>query len=548
MFQRISCRFGDNVIPTLRPAEGHPKRGVFGKAEILADAWSPILQGSATRAGKAIVVEWMQAGSTDDVSDLETQTLFTTDTLDAAFKACKTGKACGPDRLGNDWYIHYSHELIPLTLKIFRLWYNAHVCPSSFLETDVFCLKKKDDGSNPLNYRPLSLLNRRTFDSRVHPHQHGFVSTRDIHAVLDYFMAAHATVPQSPELRDAVVLLLDFAKAYDTLDRKFFYAVLSHHGYPPHLAEVIRTLHTGTSGRFLGTTGRRVTGSTAGHPGEHAAQVASFYSHVEQQVPTSLVWDDTSCELDLTGVIQSDAEMKVLWGQGILGGILGWHKTSRTKLTFTAKDSRFLSALRPLIVALIANFPEILYQREQGPVTTKPPDTPFEVHTSPATTSDGTVELSITSGPRPVSYTCIVGTWLEASILLQQWAGQQCRIEKIGPHPALHRLVDMRRRKGAKPNTRQYYNDAVRASERRIGLQEVANRKKTWTADNSLIAELGEVDWTDIRTVTGATMWATQLLYRIKVRAYSTWDIARTVVGCPLPECRDLGITKAHIW
>ncbi|CAI5724392.1 unnamed protein product [Peronospora destructor] len=265
MFQRISCRFGDNVIPTLRPAEGNPKRGVFEKAEILADAWSPILQGSATRAGKAIVVEWMPAGSTDDVSDLETQTLFTTETLDAAFKACKSGKACGPDRLGNDWYIHYSHELILLMLKLFRLWYNAHVCPSSFVETDVFCLKKKGNGSNPLNYRPLSLLNtdyklftrviatafRRTLDSRVHPHQHGFVPTRDIHAVLDYFMAAQATVPQSPELRDAVVLLLDFAKAYDTLDREFLYAVLSRHGYPPHLVEVIRTLHTGTSGRFL---------------------------------------------------------------------------------------------------------------------------------------------------------------------------------------------------------------------------------------------------------------------------------------------------------
>ncbi|CAI5724383.1 unnamed protein product [Peronospora destructor] len=89
----------------------------------------------------------------------------------------------------------------------------------------------------------------------------------------------------------------------------------------------------------------------------------------------------------------------------------------------------------------------------------------------------------------------------------------------------------------------------MRASERRIGLQEVANRNEAWAADNShIVAGLKDVDWTDIRTITGATVWATQLLYRIKVRAYSTWDTARTVVGCPLPECRDLGITKAHIW
>ena len=215
--------------------------------------------------------------------------------------------------------------------------------------------------------------------------------------------------------------------------------------------------------------------------------------------------------------------MKVMWGRGIVGSILGWHKTSRTKLTFTAKDSRFLSALRPLIVALIANFPEILYNREQAtviPVTTKPPDTPFEVHTRPSTTSDGTVHLSVFTEPGQVSYTFVVGTWQEASILLQQWAGQQCRIEKVGPHPALHRLVDLRRRKGAKSHTRQYYKDVVRASERRIGLQEVANRKEAWAADNSHIAEgLGAVDWMDIHTITGATVWATQLLYRIKMRA-----------------------------
>ena len=79
--------------------------------------------------------------------------------------------------------------------------------------------------------RVIATAFRRTFDRRVHPHQHGFVLTRDIHAVLDYFMAAQATVPHSPELRDAVVLLLDFAKAYDTLDREFLYAVLSRHGY-----------------------------------------------------------------------------------------------------------------------------------------------------------------------------------------------------------------------------------------------------------------------------------------------------------------------------
>ena len=80
--------------------------------------------------------------------------------------------------------------------------------------------------------------------------------SRDIHAVLYDYVAAQATVSHSPEMRDAVLILLVFAKAYDTLERKFLYAVLSRHGYPPHVVQVIRTLHTGTSGRFLANGSR----------------------------------------------------------------------------------------------------------------------------------------------------------------------------------------------------------------------------------------------------------------------------------------------------
>ena len=85
----------------------------------------------------------MQAVPTDDNDGLEAQTLFTTNSITAAFKACEPRKACGPDRLGNDWYIHYSPKIIPLMLKLYRLWYNEHVCPKSFLETDNSGLRRQ---------------------------------------------------------------------------------------------------------------------------------------------------------------------------------------------------------------------------------------------------------------------------------------------------------------------------------------------------------------------------------------------------------------------
>ena len=70
-----------------------------------------------------------------------------------------------------------------------------------------------------------------TLDVRIHPQQHVLVPSLDIHAVLDYYMAAKATTPHSPKMRDAVVMMLDFAKAYGTLDREFLYAVLGRQGF-----------------------------------------------------------------------------------------------------------------------------------------------------------------------------------------------------------------------------------------------------------------------------------------------------------------------------
>ncbi|EGZ13920.1 hypothetical protein PHYSODRAFT_510725, partial [Phytophthora sojae] len=109
--------------------------------------------------------------------------------VSAAIDACHARKACGPDTLGNDWYRDFKALLAPILTILLNLWYRAGVFPPSFLETDIFCLKKKGDQSNPLNYRPLALLNSdykiftrilatrvsKTLPDRVHHHQKGFV-------------------------------------------------------------------------------------------------------------------------------------------------------------------------------------------------------------------------------------------------------------------------------------------------------------------------------------------------------------------------------------
>ncbi|KAG3108855.1 hypothetical protein PI125_g11465 [Phytophthora idaei] len=50
---------------------------------------------------------------------------------------------------------------------------------------------------------------------------------------------------------DAVALLLDFQKAYDSLSRQFLVEILRRHGYPTKFIQAIDFLHTGTTVRFI---------------------------------------------------------------------------------------------------------------------------------------------------------------------------------------------------------------------------------------------------------------------------------------------------------
>ena len=77
-----------------------------------------------------------------------------------ALKGWKEGKACGPDRLGNDWYRRYAEVLVPSMTRLYELWYTDQVYPATFSQADIVCLKKQVGGSNPLSHRPLALLNR----------------------------------------------------------------------------------------------------------------------------------------------------------------------------------------------------------------------------------------------------------------------------------------------------------------------------------------------------------------------------------------------------
>ncbi|KAE9331557.1 hypothetical protein PR003_g14955 [Phytophthora rubi] len=266
VFRRVSTKYSNNDIGRLDAAAGHTARGVHDKADTLADAWQPIFQQPATKAeDRAEALTWLGPRDQFKPALQELEEPFTEAEVAKAISECKPGKACGPDRLGNDWYRDFGEILIPILARLYNCWYVAGVFPASFLEADVFCLKKGGSSQNPLNYRPLALLDSdykiltRMLATRtsgklhliIHPNQNGFVPFRTIHATIDLFTAAQAAAKTDPVMANALALLLDFSKAYDSVDRGFLYDVLEWLGFPALYVTALRGMHEGTRVRFL---------------------------------------------------------------------------------------------------------------------------------------------------------------------------------------------------------------------------------------------------------------------------------------------------------
>ncbi|KAG3126484.1 hypothetical protein PI126_g22304 [Phytophthora idaei] len=102
LFRRVSTKFQDNFIPTLSPIPGSSERPVHAKADILADAWTQILQQKPPIA--AAVEEMRNWVGDDEVGRLAKEPVIADITEGEVFAALMAGeedKESGLYRLGN---------------------------------------------------------------------------------------------------------------------------------------------------------------------------------------------------------------------------------------------------------------------------------------------------------------------------------------------------------------------------------------------------------------------------------------------------------------
>ncbi|OWZ17931.1 RxLR effector protein [Phytophthora megakarya] len=190
------------------------------------------------------------------------------DDLLAAIKELERHKAGGEDGLNNDFSKDLPAAMIPRLVKVCNSSLEGKPPPPSFLKAIIVPLWKKGDSDNALDYRPISLLQtsyklfakilaqrmQRFLGRLIGDTQQGFVHGRHMHKSITMMVAQlEATVNDSLRStgESAGILLLDFAKAYDTVDRVYLLEVLRQFGFAAEFIDLIESLHVKTTAQFL---------------------------------------------------------------------------------------------------------------------------------------------------------------------------------------------------------------------------------------------------------------------------------------------------------
>jgi hypothetical protein len=83
------------------------------------------------------------------------------------------------------------------------------------------------------------------------PTQFGFVPDRQVHDAIDVWTALQNLVKAKALPQSATAVLLDFAKAYDTLDRSFLTRALHRLRFPSQFIEAVDAMHLATTAGYL---------------------------------------------------------------------------------------------------------------------------------------------------------------------------------------------------------------------------------------------------------------------------------------------------------
>ncbi|KAJ1155329.1 hypothetical protein NDU88_008059 [Pleurodeles waltl] len=181
----------------------------------------------------------------------------------SAITSLAPGKTPGPDGFPAELYKRCSDILGPHLLSMYEEAEKQGRFPNEIDQATIVVIPKTQPPSRHCSaYRPISLLNteikvlssilasrlREVIPTLVHPDHCGFMPTRSTrHCIrrLHLALAHHTTLSHTP----LALLLLDFEKAFDTVDWSFLDHVLLKNGLGPKFRRLVKLLYSNPTAR-----------------------------------------------------------------------------------------------------------------------------------------------------------------------------------------------------------------------------------------------------------------------------------------------------------
>ena len=264
---RSSASTSSRAIPALRnPATGALLPPGPAQADLAAAHWAGVSAAADTSAAaQQQVLQALRQHSArlsaEQASLLEHPEVDEGE-VGRALKGSPPGKAPGEDGLPVDIYKRLHALFAPILARIFSAAGRGGVLPQGFLDGVISMLYKAGDRCSAANYRPITLLNtdyrvlakalaarlQRVLGRVVAGSQSAFLKGRHIAQNVFALQALPAVLPSDSS---ALVAYVDFAKAYDTVDRQFLFAAMEALGVGPVYLGWVRRLLANTRARAL---------------------------------------------------------------------------------------------------------------------------------------------------------------------------------------------------------------------------------------------------------------------------------------------------------
>jgi hypothetical protein len=183
--------------------------------------------------------------------------------ISKAIKALKKNKAPGPDSIPAEALKADLETSTDMMYNLIgKIWEEEDV-PKEWKDGHIIKLPKKGDLSKCENYRGIMLLStpgkilnriilnrlKSAVDSSLRDQQAGFRAER---SCTDQIATLRIILEQSQEFRSPLhITFVDYAKAFDSLDREVLWQLMRHYGIPEKYIHLIRNSYTGMTSRVV---------------------------------------------------------------------------------------------------------------------------------------------------------------------------------------------------------------------------------------------------------------------------------------------------------